>query len=127
MQMMLVAQCQQDHEKHAVDDRHRHQEQGGCEGSERAAASGLIEIHRADQQDDRPRAQTQDGLGDVQVDGKQRFAKLPMLTSWIEDYRSPPGLQIYGEPDDREHSQSRCQPGETWEEYSLGVDDMRPS
>jgi hypothetical protein len=42
MQMMLVVQRQQDHEKHSVDDAHRHQKQGRSEGLERAAV-GLIE------------------------------------------------------------------------------------
>jgi hypothetical protein len=39
MEMMLIAQCKQDHEKDTVDDRHSHEKQRGRERRERAVAT----------------------------------------------------------------------------------------
>ena len=121
--MMLVVQCQEDHEKHSVDDAHRHQKQGRREGFQRAGV-GLIEIQRADQQDDRPGRQAQDKFCNVQVHGKQPLTKLAMFASGIEDDRLPLALQINDEPYKREQSHCRGNSGEAWEQHALRIEDI---
>jgi hypothetical protein len=50
-----------------------------------------------------------------------------MFAYRIENDWSPLALQIHGEPNYREQSQTRRKPGKTWEECSLRIDGMCPS